>query len=182
MVLGIRYSGINTYKPEKTRKITMPNVRKIIKNPNTGVIGFKNDTTSTIPGALLTANQIAAEYQTTKAPTLGVSTAYGTALNATPDAGFTQIEPTQIVATWGGTFATETANLKIVATFSDATTATVTGAGVTSTGVVTYNTNDLAAILTTGKKITNLAVSARTTKAVSTLVTLSVVITGIENQ
>jgi len=160
----------------------MPNVRKLKKDPTTGVISFLKDTTSTIPAALLTANQVAAEYQVTKAPTLGVGSVYGTALNATPDTGFSQIEPTEIVATWGGTFATETANLKIVATFSDATTATLTGAGVTSTGVVTYHTNDLAAILSTGKKITKLAISATTTKAVSTLVTLSVVITGIENQ
>lgn len=160
----------------------MPNVRKIRKDPTTGALSFLKDTKSTIPASLLTANQIEAEYVSTLAPVLGVSSAYGTAANATPDAGFFTIEPTQIVATWGGTFATETANLQIVATFSDATTATFTGAGVTGTGTVTLNTNDIVTITTTGKDIVKLAISATTTKATSTSVTLSVVISGSESQ
>lgn len=160
----------------------MPNVRKIRKDPTTGELSFLKDTTSTIPASLLTSNQIEAEYTTTVTPTLGVSSAYGTAANATPDTGFFTIEPVQIVATWGGTFATENANLKIVATFSDNTTATLTGSSVSATGTVTYNTNDIVTITTTGKDIVKLAISATTTKATSTSVTLSVVISGSESQ
>lgn len=160
----------------------MGGIRQLQKDRVTGVISFLKDTTSTIPASLLTANQIAAEYASTVAPTLGVSSAYGTAVNSAPGAGFAQIEPTEIAVTWAGTFSAETANIKVVATFSDSTTATFTAAGVTATGSQSFFTNDFATLVSTGKKITNLATSATTTKATSTLVTVSVVITGIQNQ
>lgn len=115
-------------------------------------------------------------------PTLGVSSAYGTAVNATPDTGFYQVEPVQIVATWGGTFSTENANLKFVGTYNDGTTTTFTPATVNATGTQTFNTNDFAALLTTGKSITSIAISARTDKASSTSVTVSVQVTGLESQ
>lgn len=161
----------------------MPNVRKLVKDANTGVVKLLNDSTTTIPASLLTSGSTEAEWKPTAAtPTLGVSSVYGTAVVKSPDTGFYQIEPIQIVATWGGTFSTENANIKVVATYNDATTATFTAATVNATGTQTFNVNDFGAAITTAKNIVSIAISATTDKATSTLVTVSVQVTGLQSQ
>lgn len=169
----------------------MPGVRKLYSDSN-GNLQVLKDTTSVVPPTLLgsgigasklSPGTVEAEYNSgAQSITLGVSSAYGATVNFTPGTGFYQIEPTQIVVTWGGTFSTETANIQIVATFSDTTTATLTVAGVSSTGTQTLNTNDLATILVTKKNIVSFTIAATTTHATSTTVTCSVTATGTQSQ
>jgi hypothetical protein len=152
----------------------MPNRFYWYKNSQGQIV---NNSTTT-PGAPAEAEWKPTAYT----PTLGVSSAYGTAVNSVPGTGFYQIEPIQIVATWGGSFDTETANLKFVGTYNDGSTATFTAAGVTSTGAQTFDTNDFADLLTTGKSLTKIAISGTTTHTVSTTVTVSVQVTGLQSQ
>jgi len=123
-----------------------------------------------------TAN-LGVHWVKTASPTPGTGGAYGTAVALTPPAN-KSIVPLSASLTWGGTFATgETVTIRLTATFSDGTTASITRSA-TATGTVLLNPADLQGLMKDGVYITQIAVDS-SSSATSTTVTTSITIYGL---
>jgi len=102
---------------------------------------------------------------------VGVSGAYGSAVSITSLSGV--ITYPRVKITWGGTFGTgETVTVQITAVYSDGTTASITKSA-TAVGSLWLTDDDVFALITQGKDITKLQVSASSNLA-STSVTVTV--------
>ena len=102
---------------------------------------------------------------------VGVSGAYGSAVSITSLSGI--ITYPRVKITWGGTFGTgETVTVQITAVYSDGTTASITKSA-TAVGSLWLTDDDVFALITQGKDITQLQVSASSNLA-STSVTVTV--------
>jgi len=102
---------------------------------------------------------------------IGVSGAYGSAVSITSLSGI--ITYPRVKITWGGTFGTgETVTVQITAVYSDGTTASITKSA-TAVGSLWLTDDDVFALITQGKDITQLQVSASSNLA-STSVTVTV--------
>jgi len=136
-------------------------------------------TTITLPGpgspSLLIKFNIGYSTENFKATGLsvpvGVSGAYGSAVSITSLSGI--ITYPRVKITWGGTFGTgETVTVQITAVYSDGTTASITKSA-TAVGSLWLTDDDVFALITQGKDITQLQVSASSNLA-STSVTVTV--------
>ena len=135
-----------------------------------------------IPKNYIVSSKLAANVgyllKKTVSPTPGTGGGYGTAETVSPPSNVRGIVPLSATITWGGSFATgETVTVRITATFSDGTTASITKSA-TATGTQSLNPVDLQGLFKDGVYITQLAVDASSDQS-STSVTVSVDIYGI---
>jgi len=110
-------------------------------------------------------------------PTPGTGGAYGTAVALNPPAN-KSIVLLSAKLSWGGTFATgETVTIRLMAKFSDNTTASITKSA-TATGDVYLNPADLQGLMKDGVYITEIDVDS-SSSATSTTVTTSATVFGL---
>jgi hypothetical protein len=123
-----------------------------------------------------TAN-LGVHWVKTASPTPGTGGAYGSAVSLTPPTN-KSIAPLSASLTWGGTFGTgETVTIRLTATFSDGSTASITKSA-TATGTSALNPADLQGLMKDGAYITGIAVDS-SSSASSTSVTTSATVYGL---
>jgi hypothetical protein len=93
---------------------------------------------------------------------------YGTATDILPTSGYYGLNPlVSVVITAGGTFGTETLTVRVTATFSDATTASITK-DFTAVGSTALTNEEIEDLMADGVAITKLSVDCKSTIASST--------------
>ena len=113
----------------------------------------------------------------------GVSNAYGTGSDVTPDSGYYSEVPHLITGTVGGTVGTsETITVKVTLTYDNTTADQVLATktpGTGNTGDVTWDLTEVAGSYVTGGKITKVSVAA-SSDAASTSATITGNVKGIQ--
>jgi hypothetical protein len=138
---------------------------------------------STLPSFSGTLNQAAPSrvmYQHGSAVTLGLSGSYGTAVTFPAEQASLGYIPTTVAMNWTGTFNSgsgENATAKVVATYNDTTTQTLTFGSVSSVQAQSANDSQRYGLYKDGLYLTQLAVSAQSSLG-STAVILTAEIAG----
>jgi len=121
---------------------------------------------------------VKAHFVKSAAPTVGTGGVYGAAVDIEPAAN-KSILPLQVKTSTAGTFGTgETVTVRVTATFSDGTTASVTKTH-SAAGDIWFAEADLAGLMKDGAYITKLSVDA-TSSAATTAVIASVDVYGLQ--